>query len=174
MTWTAGLFRLQTTRCDYGCAAGSPPPPPPPPPFSAAARALPSPTLASAPPPSHLSRASPPLSSSPSPSTLGRFYFRVFAPRGLPQQLSTRKAGRGLMRALLQATSKEAGSAPLAIGCIWSRVLPAGGRLCGLEQTHDLEHFERGMQLLSGEGQVDQHCNFLGNSPRVCPRDLAC
>jgi|SouAtlMetagenome_1021521.scaffolds.fasta_scaffold222144_1 hypothetical protein len=62
------------------------------------------------------------------------------------------------MRALLQAASKEAGSAPLAIGCIWFRVLPAGGHLRGLEPTYDSEHVERCMQLLSGEGpNLDRH-----------------
>jgi len=120
MTRTVGLFRLQMTRCDYGCAAGSIYPTFP---FGRRPRP-PFPTLASAPPPPHLSRASPPPSSSPSPSTLGRSYFRAFAPRGLPQHLSTGKAGRGLMLALPQAAPKEAGSASLAIGCI--RFQPAG------------------------------------------------
>jgi hypothetical protein len=108
----AGLLRLQTTRRDYGCAAGQILPPSPKH-FSRRRRRprLPSPTLALAPTPSP-PIPPPPPSSSPSPSTLGRFYSRAYATQGLPQQLSTGKAGLASMRCFLQAASKEAGSPP--------------------------------------------------------------
>ena len=71
------------------------------------------------------------------------------------------------MCALLQAAPKEAGSAPLAIGCIVFRVLPAGGRLRGLEQRM-ISSMSSSACSFKGKDPTltDIAVFFLGNSPR--------
>ena len=125
----AGLLRLQTTRRDYGCAAGSnhgPLPPYPPPPPRLRPRPRPRPLVAST--PAHTLR------------------------EGCRSSLARGRPGWPPCVASVRQPLRKRGRVAALATC-WFRVLPAGGHPRGLEQTVNFEHFERCMQLqlLSGE-----------------------